>query len=126
MTTNAPSCGRSPGNTAIALMLLEAIVALILTMSASPAWADCLVPTNLGQSASMTLTDRTSSMQLFDGAVIPFTGGDQHVDWHQVGTAYGYCDVYSPDCQNFLFRANRTVAYLMADIAQRTTQCAIG
>jgi RHS repeat-associated protein len=89
------------------------LTALMCSFIGVPAFAQCVngyAPFPGPQSVGWVVTDIMNGMQLRNGSVVPASTGQIH--FHEFGTAYGQCDVYTHDCSTFIATYYRSVDHL--------------
>jgi hypothetical protein len=105
---------RSPRLHVSTVLRTSAVLAALLTSFIGvPAFAQCVngyAPFPGPQSVGWVVTDVMNGMQLRNGSVVPASTGQIH--FHEYGTAYGQCDVYTHDCSTYIATYYRSVDHL--------------
>lgn len=105
---------RSPRLRAPAVIrAITVLTAVLSSFIGVPALAQCVngyAPFPGPQSIGWVVTDVGSGVQLKNGSVVPASTGQIH--FHEYGTAYGHCDVYTHDCATYITTYYRAVDHL--------------
>jgi hypothetical protein len=112
---------RTPRRQRLSGRFWEVLIAGLLLAAASlpdPALAQaCYVPHPGPQSVDWVVTDQPTGLQITDGMALPISSqGYDTVNFHEWGTAYGSCDVYTPGCMEYVTTYNVDVNNLATDL----------
>jgi RHS repeat-associated protein len=111
------SVGWHPAASAVAVLWCVVVIALL-----GPAVSDaqpCYIPYPGQQAVNQTLKDSATQVELTDGMTVPL-GSYSSVIFHQWGSAYGYCEVYTPNCETLVNTDQRGVSQLATTLIAHT------